>query len=499
MIFGVLAAVFAGAAVLFKFGELLAILVFLIVLGLSIYGLFASRSVLRGILAGLVVVLVGSAAFVGFGILQLVQALTDTDGPVDPPDPVALASADAKVDEIKDSVAFRLELDEQEMTAYVLDGLQGEEDNPLQTVSLDVVDGSDGEQGRLLFDAEFKSGGVGASGAVSVKLEMGAVQVDLDDISVGAFEMPGLAENALEDLLDRIADFNTTLAEAEADVQAVTLGDDRLVIVGTQLGTDLLSSQSLLTGLQEAAASAVNALDPPPERLGPGRVNSTSDGGSPFYVALGDSLAANVGVAQARDGYVSRFHRAVEGRDGSTYGLRNFGISGETTGTLIRAGQLDDALAFMDDNDVAYVSIDIGANNLLGHLGSEACSETLSDPECQSRVTSAFDGYADDMTFIFDEILNAAPDATVIFMTAYNPFSLGLGTDLEASTDATLNDFNQIAAELAADQGILVADAFTPMLRTAGSTTHMLDAQPDIHPVPIGFDILAGALLDALG
>jgi lysophospholipase L1-like esterase len=103
------------------------------------------------------------------------------------------------------------------------------------------------------------------------------------------------------------------------------------------------------------------------------------------------------------------------------------------------------------------------------------------------------------MEFIFDEIINAAPDATVIFMVAYNPFSLGLGTELEATTDATLTDFNQIAATIATDKGILIADAFTPMVRTTGSTTHMLDSEPDIHPVPIGYDILAGALLDALG
>lgn len=499
IIFGVLAALAAGVAALFKSGELPAILVVLLILGVAIYSLFAGRAVLRGVLVGMIILFFASGAFVGLGILELVQALTETDGPVEVPDAVALAAADAKVDQIKDSLAFRLELNEDEMTAYVLDGLQGAGDNPLRTVSLDVVDGDNGEEGSLLFEAEFKSGGVGASGSVSVKLEMGAVQVDLDDISVGAFSMPGIAENALEDLLERVADFNATLAEAKADVQAVTIGNDRIVIVGTQAGTDLLTSQSLLSGLQQAAASAVNALDPPPERLGPGRVNSTSEGIGPFYVALGDSLAANVGVAAARDGYVSRFHNALEGRDGVTYGLRNFGISGETTGTLIRAGQLDDAIDFIKRNDVAYVSIDIGANNLLGHLGSDACSEVLTDPDCQSRLTSAFDGYGADIDFILDELQSAAPDATIIFMMAYNPFSLGLGTELEATTDSTLSDFNQIAADLAVDKGILVADAFAPMLRTTGSTTHMLDTEPDIHPVAIGFDILAASLLDALG
>ena len=134
VVIGILAALFAGVAVLFTLGEIPALLVFLVIIGASIYGLRASRAVLRGLLTGVIVVLFASVAFVGFGVLQLVRALTDTDGPVDPPDPVALASADAKVDEIRDSLAFQLEPTEAEMTAYVLDGLQGEADNPLQSV-----------------------------------------------------------------------------------------------------------------------------------------------------------------------------------------------------------------------------------------------------------------------------------------------------------------------------------------------------------------------------
>jgi hypothetical protein len=102
------------------------------------------------------------------------------------------------------------------------------------------------------------------------------------------------------------------------------------------------------------------------------------------------------------------------------------------------------------------------------------------------------------MEVILGEIREAAPDATILFLTAYNPFSLGLGTALEEATDAALADFNAIASAVATDVGVLVADGFEPMRLTTAATTHMLDAAPDIHPVAIGFDILAGALLDAL-
>jgi lysophospholipase L1-like esterase len=497
-VFGLLAALFGGVAVLFTLGEVPALLVVLLMVGGAIAGFFASRPVVRGLLIGVLLVFLASAAFVTIGVARLVNALTTTEGVVDPPDPVALAAAEDKVDDVRDAVAFRLELTEAEMTAYVLDGLQGVEDNPLQSVVLDVVDGTDGGPGRLDFDAEFKSGGVGASGSVTVTLERGAVRVNLGDISVGSFDLPGLAQASLEDLVERVADFNETLATADADVQSIVLGDDRLVITGIQTTTDLLTSDVLLAGLREAASSAVNAVEPPPERLGPGVVNAAAAAGSPVYVALGDSLAANVGVAEARDGYVSRFHNQLELRDGGDYGLRNFGVSGETTGTLIRGGQLDAAVEFMKTNEVAYVTIDIGANNLLGHLGSAACSDSLQDTECQSRLQATFEAYGPDIAVILEEIDDAAPDATIVFLSAYNPFSLGLGTELEAETDATLAEFNDIAADVATELGVLVADGFGPMRLTAGATTHMLDANPDIHPVAIGYDLLAGALLDAL-
>ena len=240
-------------------------------------------------------------------------------------------------------------------------------------------------------------------------------------------------------------------------------------------------------------------MAPPPERFDPGLVGSAVSPGSPVYVALGDSLAANVGVTDPRDGYVSRFHAQLQLRDGVAYGLRNFAISGETTGTLIRGGQLDDAVAFMRSAEVAYVTLDIGANNLLGHLGSEPCSSDVEDLDCRQRIQATFDTYAPHLRLILEEIEEAAPDATVLFLTAYNPFSLGLGTPFEAGTDEILADFNRLAAQVADDRGVLVADGFTPMQRTAAATTHMLDPAPDIHPVGIGFDILTGALVDALG
>ena len=495
VIFGILGALVAGIAALLLLGDTLGILVAVLLFATAIAAIFVDRSVLKVLLGVVLVAFVGGLAVIGWLVALLVGI--GSGGDVIPADPVALASAQAKIDAVDDAAAFRLELTEEEMTAYILDGLADNENNPLNAVILDVVD-RPGEPGIVEFEADFQGSGADGSGSVSAELVNGEIKIELIDLGIGPFDVPGLAKGAIEDLIEEVGDLNKTLAENGANIQSIEIGNDRVIVTGTQVSTDLITSGTLLAGLQQSAAS-LGGVAPPPERLGPGVVNSTSAGAAPFYVALGDSLAANVGVDQDRDGYVSRLHNQLQLRDGQDYGLRNFGISGETTGTMIRAGQLDEAIAFMEDNAVEYVTIDIGANNLLGHLGSKDCSQTLEAPACAARLQSAFELYDDDIVLILDAIIEAAPSATVIFMRAYNPFSLGLGVGLEQASDQTLDSFNDLAASLAAERSILVADAFTPMMGTTGVTTHMLDATPDIHPLPIGFDILACSFLEALG
>lgn len=504
LIFGMLAGLSAGLVLLFVYGETPAVVGFAVIVLLSILGMFGSPFLARRLLTLLVLVLMGSVAFTGWRTLQVYRVLTDTSGPVDPPDPGALASVEAKMDGVDGAAGYRLELSEDELTAYVLDALQESEANPLQWLVLDVVDGEPGEQGVIAFTAGFKGGGAEGTGAVSAHLESGAVQIEIEEFELAGLAIPGVAEDALEDVIGSVANINDALAAVGADVQAIDIGDDRVLVVGTRKTTDVLTSETLLVSLQEQIAAAESVVTPPPERLGPGRINAppgVTSGEAPFYVALGDSLAANVGVAAARDGYVSRFHRQLELRDGRQYGLHNFGTTAETTGTMIRGGQLDLAVEFLRDHDVAYVTIDIGANNLLGHLGSEDCSESLQAPACAQRIANAFEFYDDDLAVIFAEVREAAPDATIIFMLAYNPFSLGFADAVafEAETDRVLAEFNAIAVTVAGAEGILVADAYGPMQGTTSATTHMLDAEPDIHPTPIGYDILAGSLLNALG
>jgi lysophospholipase L1-like esterase len=501
VVFGFFAALFSAAIALFTIGEVAAILVFVVILAFAVYALVAPHGALTTIGIGMVFLFIASGAFIVIQAISIVAAFTTTAGPADPADPVYLAAAEGKIDEIDVSAGFRLVLLEDEIQAVIQEGLS-DGDSPLRSVEIDIVDPApDEEQGRLTFVGEFKNGNLDVAGAITARLDAGAVQIDLIKVDLGALTLPGLAESAIEDLVESIADLNETLSENQADVQSIDIRDDRVVITGTQGYGQLLTADTLLAGLAEQAEEISTSVEPPPEVLGPGVINSIEADGPTFYVALGDSLAANVGVDEPRDGYVSRFHHFLQEADGAVYGLQNYGIPGETTGTMIRGGQLDRAVAFLELNPVTYVTIDIGGNDLLGHLGSPDCSDSLETPACRQRITSTFTVYEENMIRIFDALREAAPDATIVFMQAYNPFSLGFGAtiDVEATSNQVLADFNDLAARLAEERDILVADAFTPMLNTAAATTHMLDAEPDIHPYPIGYDVLAQSLVEALG
>jgi lysophospholipase L1-like esterase len=482
-------------------GEAAAIAVAAVILVIALYGAIGAPRELSFLIAfALILGFAGSTYFIGNQALSIYRAINETAGPVDPADPALLAEANSKFDEAAAEAGFHIELHETEISSYVLNGLGEIENNPVRRVDIDVIDGVAGAPGTIALSGEFKSGGVDFRGTIGVILNAGAVQVDVINLELGALELPGIGKSAIEDLLAEVTDLNATLTDLRADVQSIEIGNDRIVVTGTQPEGNLLTSDALLSGIAAQAASVGTAVEPPPEPLPPGIINGVSAPGDRYYLALGDSLAANVGVGEASLGYVSRVHRQLQLATGIEYGLRNFGVSGETSGTLIRSGQLDTALAFIAGEQVDYLTIDIGANDLLGHLGSADCAADLDAPACQTRIQATFLTYEANMAAILDVLRAAAPATTIVFIRAYNPFSLGLGGGIafEQRSDEILDGFNDVAARLALERGMLVADGFSALQGTTAATTHMLDPQPDIHPYGIGYSLIAQAVVDAV-
>ncbi len=152
--------------------------------------------------------------------------------------------------------------------------------------------------------------------------------------------------------------------------------------------------------------------------------------GPPYYLSLGDSLAQGVqpnasGQSEITDqGYADDLYSLARLQ---IRGLRleKLGCPGETTTSMMKGGvcngayapfadQLDAAVAFLETHDVAFVTIDIGANNV------DACLPGgVVDPTC---VATGIASAASDLPKILEALRAAAPTVRIIGMNYYDPF-----------------------------------------------------------------------------
>lgn len=500
---GVLLGLMIGAIVFFTVGERIGIAT---LAGIAALAFLVTALAPAPLLWATLAVEVAVAGWAGWHMVTearaVMTALSTTEGPVAAADAISLAAAEERVGAAGAETAFRLELTEQEITALIQAEL-AEVEQPLRSIRVDIVDGPSPTEGTAAFSGRFKSGDYPVAGSIGIELSGGVLRLEVLSLNLGSVRLPGFARGAVADYIDQllegVEEVNDLLAAANVDVQSITIGDDRLVVTGLQRGGPPVTATSLLEDLAAEAAAAGPPTERPEETVGPGTVNGTFSEGAVYYLALGDSLAANVGAPSPRDGYVSRLHHQLEERDGRSYGLLNLGVAGETSGSLLGTGQLDEAVAFLATHRVAYITLDIGANDLLGHLTSADCSESLERPACRARLESALAAYESNIESIFDMLVEAAPDTTIVFLQTYNPFSLGTGIAFEEGANLTIGRLNETAAAAARARAIEVADGFTPMQGTAVFTTLMVSSPPDIHPNALGHDVLARALLDALG
>jgi lysophospholipase L1-like esterase len=497
IVFGVLAALAAGGLALFTIGENYAIATSLTILVTSIIIAFTASPFLgRVILTVLIVALAGSVTIGAYGAIEVLAAMAGNQtGPVDPPDPEVLAAAETKIDRSIEDTTFRVELSESELNAVLQDSL-AEVDTPFQRITVDIINAL-GDPALIGFVGDFRNGRLTVEGELTAETSGGQLRLELIKADVGMFTMPGIARDAVEDMIGRVADLNRALAEEGADVQEVIIGNNAIVVTGVTSSDRPIDATVLLASFGNLGGLGITDVAVRPYDPG---IDATSAEGDRYYVALGDSLAAAVGVDGFADGYVSQLHRELSLRDGTVYGLRNFGRSGETSGTMLSRGQLDEATEFGEDNDVAYVTVDVGANDLLGHLASSDCSEDVTVESCTVRIEASLDAYHANLIVILDTVADVFPDATVVFLLSYNPFSLGFESEVafEAQSNDVLTRLNAIATTVATDRGFILADGFTPMRGTTTATTHMTDTPPDIHPNATGYDVLTDAVLEAV-
>ncbi len=447
-------------------------------------------------------VIVGGVVVVAVVAVAAFSIFNQLSGEPEPLSPEIIAQGQAVERTIEEAVtdksAFYLELSDEELTSLLL--FRAGSVSAIRDIGVSINPGVLEINGSL-----GKTPSVAFSGSVDVVFENGLIELNLNEVSLLFLQVPGAVREELQPFIDQGLDINEALSESgAAQIQRFDMQLGRVVIVGIQKGGASVSAATKDAFIQAFQSSGGGPAPVPPgaDQVPPGTAG-ISEPGDDLYLALGDSLAANVGVDRPQDGYVSRFHAHLERETGRDLGLLNLGISGESSISIMQ-GQFQQALNELrqrrDDGNpntrVSVLTIDLGANDLLTHLGSAECLQAPRGDACQARIDAGLDGFSENFPKIVGTLANELePDAEFYIMTTYNPFDFGLGIPFEDFSNEILVRLNAIIVENANNVDAKLADPYDLMGGNAAAWTNML--QGDIHPNPDGFQVLAFSLAEA--
>ena len=198
---------------------------------------------------------------------------------------------------------------------------------------------------------------------------------------------------------------------------------------------------------------------------------------SPEYLALGDSLAVGVGASDATTtAYVPLFHAFLRETLDPSVQLRNLGVSGETSASMIAGGQLAAALAELTSrnrnatrsDDVRVITLDIGGNDVAAVFRGP-CAGGL-NAACSTAIGATLATFSANLDSILGRLRTAAgPDPKIIVMTYYNALANPAcpANPLASQADLVLeggpglpNGLNDVIRVTAAAHKAQIADTF---------------------------------------
>ncbi len=168
----------------------------------------------------------------------------------------------------------------------------------------------------------------------------------------------------------------------------------------------------MLTALAVSVAGGASAASTVPRQAQQTPI-TTSESGSAYYLALGDSVPVWNGIGSYPDLIVAHYRRSRP-----ALRLENLAVSGETTSSMLDYGQYRAGLSFLKAHrgHVALITIDIGGNDIVGCVGTR---EANPQSPCarQARAT-----IRRNLTKMLAGIHAQAPRVRVIGMNYYDPF-----------------------------------------------------------------------------
>jgi lysophospholipase L1-like esterase len=250
----------------------------------------------------------------------------------------------------------------------------------------------------------------------------------------------------------------------------------------------------------------------------------------PYYLALGDSLARGIqplpdgALVETNQGYVDDLYAAYR-LTHPFLRLKKLGCSGETTTTMITGGvcsygagnQLAQAVLFLQTHPVALITITIGGDNILHCISIGGINETCRDAGVAAALA--------DLPHILIALQAVAPNVPIVAANYYDPF-LAAAVLLPSPTGELLAlaslvetvNFNTLLEGIYGGFGVPVADVASAFHTTDYSNVPLINLPrnvvlsliwtwmsatpprgPDIHPRAIGYAVIAGAFVRAIG
>lgn len=236
-------------------------------------------------------------------------------------------------------------------------------------------------------------------------------------------------------------------------------------------------------------------------------------------VVLGDSIASGYGLAEYTAGNNYSAPLSFGNMLGAEYqSYRNYAVDGRTSEQLLYSLQdpseeLAEALSSADK-----IVISIGGNDFLKPMLSAVKSAAFGDYELFEAIISGefktemigdsankvliaaldaakrvdIDAVADNIEACSRELRKANPNAEIVVLTVYNPFSGNVL--LNAVSDIAFEKLHELNGRISDINGITVADVYTAFDGKAGEFTNI--NRLDIHPNANGHNAIYNLLVE---
>ncbi|MFK9093327.1 SGNH/GDSL hydrolase family protein [Bacillus salipaludis] len=204
-------------------------------------------------------------------------------------------------------------------------------------------------------------------------------------------------------------------------------------------------------------------------------------------LSTGDSLTQGVGDSTERGGYLPYLKTMLEKEKGiQEVDFYNFGVKGNRTTQLLKRLKTPEMKEVIQKSNLVILTI--GGNDIMKVVKDNISNLQISD------FIKEKEAYRTHLTQIMEAIVQENPNASIVLVGLYNPFSK-LFSDIK-EMDQIVADWNQAGQSVIANYPnayfVEIEDVFLNAAEELLYTDHF-------HPNDKGYELIAGRLNETLG